>query len=369
MTAQVSSKGEQKLTVRPTYSACHELKLILSAATSATSKLAGALGHSRVNFSLTSLADHERANSKVGPGKIIVSLDLASWPPGFHRQRHRLRLLGSLSCTPAIVSRPLWRAVHRTIHMRIGEMMLDGGVTQHGAIMGWSPHSDTMMHAALLAQTIIDFVPANDAYVAAIVEQIDDGQIRLEQVTIDDVRRTEYLEVGSHTELSLAPPDKAGTAIYIGPSVPSEVYELVDREVNVTAVSERLMDKLVAVYRTIDGELSESKTSMSAKKTIYLNRIIAHGQRSTKATHTLASALGLLWQSNFSPLERVDRCMAKMYSGLQVGSSVLYAVRLLSACVASPAYGTAESQILLRHLPATGDRRIGRSLGRQSMHG
>eukprot|EP00971_Amphidinium_carterae_P013586 267707-Amphidinium_carterae.1 len=96
MSAQISAKGEQKLSVRPTYSACHELRLILSAATSATSKLASALGHSRANFSLTSLAELEKRNACTGPGKVIVSLDLASWSPGFNRQRHRPRLLGSL---------------------------------------------------------------------------------------------------------------------------------------------------------------------------------------------------------------------------------------------------------------------------------
>eukprot|EP00971_Amphidinium_carterae_P061898 1225903-Amphidinium_carterae.1 len=167
--AQVSAKGEQKLAVKPTYSASHELRLVLSAATSATR-------HSKANFSLRALADHEKDSSRTGPGKIIVSLDLASWSPGFNRQRHRLRLLGSLGCTPAVVSRPLWRAIHRTIDMRIGEFALDDGVTQHGASMGWSPHCDTIMHVALLAQTIIDFVPPQEAYMAAIVAQIDDGQ-------------------------------------------------------------------------------------------------------------------------------------------------------------------------------------------------
>eukprot|EP00971_Amphidinium_carterae_P313269 6225900-Amphidinium_carterae.1 len=118
-----------------------------------------------------------------------------------------------------------------------------------------------------------------------------------------------------------------------------------------TSVSDGLVDKLAAAYRTIDAELSAEKTSVSAEKTIYLNRIITQGQRSMKASHTIIASIGLLWNSNHSNLERIELAMAKIHSGLRVGSSVLSAICVVSAYVMSSTAGTNETQVIIRHLP------------------
>ena len=56
-----------------------------------------------------------------------------------------IHLFGILRSTPVPVSRRSWPACHREIDMRVGEAPVSGGACDHGAVMGWSPHTDTIM--------------------------------------------------------------------------------------------------------------------------------------------------------------------------------------------------------------------------------
>ena len=49
------------------------------------------------------------------------------------------------------------------IEMFVGDLPLEATCAQRGAGMGWSLHTDTMMHAALVAGTVIDSTPMSQS--------------------------------------------------------------------------------------------------------------------------------------------------------------------------------------------------------------